>query len=437
MRRKPWLILFVFAAFLLTASAPPIAAQSSQVVLDVVLDHTQLIVYQEIFTRFQALHPEVKLDLQVVPSGAEGLDQAAIAKVVAQFAAGDPVDLVLMHMPPGAEAQGQVVDLAPFIERDADFRQQFPPEIIANLDSEQHPGKIFSFPSIISGSEGIVYRKSYLAEAGFGDPREGWTKDELFQIATKTVIHNDQASLGFQRMGYNATKNGWENWITYSMQERVYDPVTKEWWPEEQSAIEAFDFVAKLIGEYRVGEARGWAWFARGDAAMMNGNPELFGRELSFDSQDMGFVHFPVWRDGMTGIMPWGASGGIAIGNSGDPEKIRWAWEFIKFRNSPEIQLLATSIDPSLIPTNSVAMQSLDTVLPFNMPGRDALLYSLQYLAHSPPAPPARPLYWDPRVNPKYEELMRLAFELQIPAEEYIRQIKDIVRAVYREDGLL
>ncbi|HET7559167.1 MAG TPA: extracellular solute-binding protein, partial [Limnochordia bacterium] len=233
---------------LVLATQSIMAAESETIDLDVVMDHTQSAVYDPLFKEFEALHPDVKFKLQVVPAGTTDV----IAKIAAQFATGDPPDIILQFGAPDAAQNGEILDLWPLINTDPAFKAQFPPAILdEELKASEIPGKMFSFPVSLSVTGGMVYRKSLLTAAGFPLPHDGWTKEEFLTDAEKLTLRDPDGN--YKRMGYNPTKNGWDAWLTESMQQPEYNPATMEWFPNEQAAEEAFQWATDLLSTHAVG----------------------------------------------------------------------------------------------------------------------------------------------------------------------------------------
>jgi ABC-type glycerol-3-phosphate transport system substrate-binding protein len=421
--------LCLVVALAVTASVAT-AAPAAKTILNVVLDHTQLNYAQEVINRFGELHPEVQLELQIAPPDATELQ----AKLAVQFAAGDPPDILLAYEVKDAAQKGLLVDLGALLDRDPQFKRRFPDIFFSEMRKDSYQGKLWAFPVAVTVSGGMLYRQQYLQEAGVPFPKDGWTKDEFLPIAKKTTVKS--ADGDYDRMGFNPLKWGWDVWLTYSMGLPLYDPATLEWYPREREALESLQYTVDLIHTHQVGRAIGWKWFANGRVAMMSGSPELYGRELQFDPSDIGYVHWPLWKSGMKPTMPWGLTS-VSLGNTRDAKRLALSWEFIKFYTSEEMQLVVAALNPGMIPTNQVAMRGLTRVLPPNLPGRDALLYSVNFIATSPQQAASPPLFWDGRIWDDYDVLVTKALNNEIPPIEAIRQIKEIARAVYKEDGLL
>ena len=188
----------------------------------------------------------------------------------------------------------------------------------------------------------LFYRKDLFAEAGLPDrPPRDW--EELLEWSRKlTNPAEDRYGLRLPLLELGRTSQN----LLYSAGGRVMERQADGQWRcvfDSTAAVEAYYFLARLFlepfenahgrftsvvstGEARSGETRSAMFFDYLD--------ERFFAEM--DPTQAGFGPLPLGPDGRRGGEFNCRMSGIYAGLADNPERLRAAWEYIRFRNSPE-----------------------------------------------------------------------------------------------------
>ncbi len=177
MNRKRLSILVVLA--LLMLSSMGIAQAKTQIELWFPPGNDIAQNMQPTVDRFNATHPDIEAVL--VPK-----DPAPAAVLTA--AAGDVAPNIIFgahSWAPTYAANGLLVDLWPYIIRDgleAEYRSDFFPGALATGNTYKE--QLVGLPMLLQ-VEALYYQPSVLAQSGVAVPEEGWTWDDLAEMAQK------------------------------------------------------------------------------------------------------------------------------------------------------------------------------------------------------------------------------------------------------------
>ena len=202
----------------------------------------------------------------------------------------------------------------------------------------------------------LFYRKDLFAEAGLPDrPPRDW--NELLEWSRKlTNPKEDRYGLRLPLLELGRTSQN----LLYSAGGRVMEQQPDGQWRcvfDSAAAVEAYYFLARLFlepfenahgrfssvvstGEARSGETRSAMFFDYLD--------ERFFAEM--DPTQAGFGPLPLGPDGKRGGEFNCRMSGIYAGLADDPARLQAAWDYIRFRNSPE----ATRIQARVLVENGL-----------------------------------------------------------------------------------
>ncbi len=179
MKRKFTITALLVA--LLAVLAGPFAstpAHADQITLTYAIwDNNQLPAHQKIMEAFQAQHPDIKVDVQVIPWGDYW------NKLQTAVAGGSAFDVFWMNGPnfPVYASKGVLMDLQDRMDKDKIDLSVFPESLI-KLYSYQ--GHAYAFPKDFD-TIGLYYNKDLFDAAGVSYPTDKWTWDDLQAAAKK------------------------------------------------------------------------------------------------------------------------------------------------------------------------------------------------------------------------------------------------------------
>lgn len=192
-------------------------------------------------------------------------------------------------------------------------------------------GRIFAL-QLHTNNLALFYRKSLLEKAGVTKVPETW--DELLEACKK--IKEKLGIYGFAVCAAASEEGTWQ------FEPFLWTNGGSLFELDQPEAIEALTFLTKLVEAGYMprdvvnvsGQGDLTIWFINGEVAMMiNGNWE-FGWHLTPDVReklgDVEVAPLPVPKKGMKALVPFGGEC-YGISATIDPEKLRYAWEFLKF----------------------------------------------------------------------------------------------------------
>jgi len=148
-------------------------------------DPAELAAYQSLVAAFEESHSEIDVELIHIPSPSDYR-----LRLGADFAAGDPADVVLINYRRYAPfaAKGVLEPLAPYLRgsdviTDSDF-------FAVATDPFRWRGQLMCIPQNIS-SLVVYYNKDLFDAAGLGYPEDDWTWDEFLSAAKALTLDVD------------------------------------------------------------------------------------------------------------------------------------------------------------------------------------------------------------------------------------------------------
>ncbi|MBN2499471.1 MAG: sugar ABC transporter substrate-binding protein [Anaerolineales bacterium] len=296
-----------------------------------------------IIPAFEAIHPEISINLVVVPWNEFEVEFAALA------AAGAPPD-IWSHSGTDNFAdylnRGQVADLTPYIERDAYDLSDFIPEALQayNID-----GKLYGLP-IQTTASFVFYNRDLFDAAGVAYPPTSWddttwTYAAFLEKCDALTAHTDDSAQAV----YGCLLDAWPN-DQYALMfgQSIYPPeayttgFASKAYLDSEAAIAGFqarqDIVWKygympdpaqlqpLISDAGLFESQkvamqltgGWGW------------TNFAGLEAQFNWGVAPIPYGSPDRKAITYTDPW-----MLSSRSAHPDE---AWEFLKYLVSPEAQ---------------------------------------------------------------------------------------------------
>ena len=382
MPSRPRRLLHALAAAVLAASsmAPGAAAQGSGEVSFMVFgDPAELAAYQALVGAFEQRHPEIEVDLIHIPSPSDYR-----LRLGADFAAGDPADIVLINYRRYAPfaAMGVLEPLAPYLRRsevisEGDFFAEA-------ADPFKWRGQLMCIPQNIS-SLVVYYNKDLFDAAGLDYPADDWSWEAFLETAQALTADTDgdglvdQYGLGTEASIFRLAPFVWQNGGELVVTEQNGTP--RKLALDSRAAREAVEFFVGLQTEHGVVPN------AIAEAAENSESRFLNGRTAMFLNSRRGV---PTYRtieafDWDVAALPAGQQeAGIlhsdAYCMAAATEDKDAAWTFIEFANSPEGQAIVARsgrtvpslvevasseafLDPAARPANSrVWLDTVDTL---------------------------------------------------------------------------
>ena len=347
-----FLRVLLSAATALSVVASSASAQEGRDVSFMVFgDPAELAAYQSLVAAFEAVRPDIDVELIHIPGASDYR-----ARLGADFAAGDPADIVLVNYRRYAPfaAMGVLEPLAPYLRRsdvigDGDFFSEA-------TDAFRWRGQLMCIPQNIS-SLVVYYNKSLFEAAGLSYPEDDWTWDEFLaaaQALTRDLDGDgttDEYGLGVEPSIFRLAPFVWGNGGELVVLEGGLRPIRLAL--DSRPAREAVEWFVALQTEHGVvpdalaesaedSESR----FLNGRTAMYLDSRRETPTARSIDGLDWDVAALP------TGRQPAGILHSDAYCMAAATEDKDAAWAFIEFANSPEGQAIVARSGrtvPSLI----------------------------------------------------------------------------------------
>ncbi len=354
-RSLPTWLRIVLVTLLVLASAMPAARAQGDlggpVSFMVFGDPAELAAYQTLVAAFEAAHPEIPVELIHIPSASDYR-----LRLGADFAAGDPADVVLINYRRFAPfaAMGSLEPLAPYLRRsdlisDSDF---FPPA----TDAFRWRGQLMCIPQNIS-SLVVYYDKDLFDAAGLAYPSDDWTWDEFLSTAQALTRDldgdgvTDQYGLGTEASIFRLAPFVWGDGGELVVLESGLRPIRLAL--DSRAASEAVEWFVALQTEHGVvpdalAEAAedSMSRFLNGRTAMFLDSRRGTPTARAIDGFDWDVAALP------TGDVSAGILHSDAYCMAAATQDKEAAWTFIEFANSPEGQAIVARSGrtvPSLI----------------------------------------------------------------------------------------
>jgi len=360
-----FLSIFIIATFLLAgcasqptqapaapavpvATAQPTAVQPVDITFMAWGAPEELAVWQKLADDFHAINPNitVKMDVSDWDSYWTKLDTL--------FAGGTPPDVFAMDAPmyKDWQSKGVLLNLQPYIDKTPGFLDGLYPEPLKGYKMEDgYYGLPRDFQTIV-----MFYNKDMFDKAGVPYPKQGYTWNDLREMAKKLTIVNSEGKVD----QYGFSCDLWDMEICWS--EAI--------WSNGGDVISS-DYIKTMVGEPKAREA--WQMFHDMIFVDKSMPDTVAAQELGSDLFQAGKV--ALWPMGHWAIpgystvnfqwdvapMPTGAAAQVTSVNSAgfvaakDSKHPDAAWEFIKYALSEKGQTRLTEMGLAIPMQKSVA----------------------------------------------------------------------------------
>jgi multiple sugar transport system substrate-binding protein len=354
---KKWLAYAVAALGLVS----PAFAQST-ITFGYWGDPPELPPFEEIVSKYQAAHPDVKIEIQHAPwSG-------YFTRLDAQLAAGAGPDVFFITNVPSYASRGALAPLDDLIKQSSFPLDQYVP---SSLLTHSFEGKLYSIPRD-SAPSALYYNSDAFDAAGVAYPNADWKWADLRDAAIKLTTTDGGR---ITRYGLALESNDWATWVQQNGGKVFDDPLKPTTFLlAEPAAVEAIQYIGDLINKDKVTpnfleaeQAGGTAQlFSSGQAAMVITNPSRLGTFADVPFK-WAVANLPGGPTGIHSNRTGGA--GFAINaNSKNPED---AWAFLQYLAGPEGQSIFAGAKAAAVP----AMTGNETVrAAFKAPFGDVFL---------------------------------------------------------------
>lgn len=325
-------------------------------------DPPELPPFEEIVSKYQAAHPDVKIEIQHAPwSG-------YFTRLDAQLAAGAGPDVFFITNVPSYASRGALAPLDDLIKASSFPIDQYVP---SSLLTHSYEGKLYSIPRD-SAPSALYYNSDAFDAAGVAYPNADWKWADLRDAAIKLTTTDGGR---ITRYGLALESNDWATWVQQNGGKVFDDPLKPTTFLlAEPAAVEAIQYIGDLINKDKVTpnfleaeQAGGTAQlFSSGQAAMVITNPSRLGTFADVPFK-WAVANLPGGPTGIHSNRTGGA--GFAINaNSKNPEA---AWAFLQYLAGPEGQSIFAGAKAAAVP----AMTGNETVrAAFKAPFGDVFL---------------------------------------------------------------
>lgn len=333
---KKWLAYAVAALGLVS----PALAQST-ITFGYWGDPPELPPFEEIVSKYQAAHPDVKIEIQHAPwSG-------YFTRLDAQLAAGAGPDVFFITNVPSYASRGALAPLDDLIKQSNFPINEYVP---SSLLTHSYEGKLYSIPRD-SAPSALYYNSDAFDAAGVGYPNADWKWADLRDAAIKLTTSDGGR---ITRYGLALESNDWATWVQQNGGKVFDDPLKPTTFLlAEPAAVEAIQYIGDLINKDKVTpnfleaeQAGGTAQlFSSGQAAMVITNPSRLGTFADVPFK-WAVANLPAGPTGIHSNRTGGA--GFAINaNSKNPEA---AWAFLQYLAGPEGQSIFAGAKAAAVP---------------------------------------------------------------------------------------
>ncbi|WP_082533252.1 sugar ABC transporter substrate-binding protein [Devosia sp. Root413D1] len=325
-------------------------------------DPPELPPFEEIVSKYQAAHPDVKIEIQHAPwSG-------YFTRLDSQLAAGAGPDVFFITNVPSYASRGALAPLDDLIKASNFPIDQYVP---SSLLTHSFEGKLYSIPRD-SAPSALYYNSDAFDAVGVAYPNADWKWADLRDAAIKlTTTEGGRIT----RYGLALESNDWATWVQQNGGKVFDDPLKPTTFLlAEPAAVEAIQYIGDLINKDKVTpnfleaeQAGGTAQlFSSGQAAMVITNPSRLGTFADVPFK-WAVANLPGGPTGIHSNRTGGA--GFAINaNSKNPEA---AWAFLQYLAGPEGQSIFAGAKAAAVP----AMTGNETVrAAFKAPFGDVFL---------------------------------------------------------------
>ncbi|MBL8594942.1 MAG: sugar ABC transporter substrate-binding protein [Devosia sp.] len=354
---KKWLAYAVAALGLVS----PALAQST-ITFGYWGDPPELPPFEEIVSKYQAAHPDAKIEIQHAPwSG-------YFTRLDAQLAAGAGPDVFFITNVPSYASRGALAPLDDLIKQSSFPIDQYVP---SSLLTHSFEGKLYSIPRD-SAPSALYYNSDAFDAAGVAYPNADWKWADLRDAAIKLTTNEGGR---ITRYGLALESNDWATWVQQNGGKVFDDPLKPTTFLlAEPAAVEAIQYIGDLINKDKVTpnfleaeQAGGTAQlFSSGQAAMVITNPSRLGTFADVPFK-WAVANLP---GGPTGIHS-NRTGGAGFAINANSKNSEAAWAFLQYLAGPEGQSIFAGAKAAAVP----AMTGNETVrAAFKAPFGDVFL---------------------------------------------------------------
>lgn len=356
------------------------SAQDTVTITYALWDNNQLPAHQQIIDAFEAEHPNINVEPQVVPWGNYW------EKLQTAVAGGDAYDVFWMNGPnfPVYASKGVLMDIQPMIDADKLDMSVYPQALV---DLYSYEGKSYGLPKDFD-TIGLFYNKDLFDAAGVAYPTADWTWDD-FSKAAKELTRDDN-------WGFASTledQSGYWNWIFQNEGQVIAEDGSKVL-IDEPAACDTLKFLYNFVatGESPDGATMASAdpstqLFPGGKVAMILGGSWLASSYASAEP-NIDVAPLPMGKQRATIIH--GLSN-VIWSNTQHPAE---AWEFLKFLGSEQAALILAQ-SGTVIPAYQGLQQAwVDSIPDMNL---QVFIDELEYAVPYPTA--AKGMEWNTQVS--------------------------------------
>lgn len=281
--------------------------------------------YKKIAREFEKLHPDIKVDVQLVP------EEGYLEKLLTSFAAGNSPDIYFNFDLLGIGRRGMAVNLDKLAERDGFDFGIYPEEMLKRwlTIDETH----YALPRDV-GLVGVFYNRKVFDEAGVAYPEPDWDLNDFLVIAKKVTNREKHiyaiASIG----GEPILRSFGATWFSDDFRTIKTDTPEFANYVKWRMDLELKHKVLPTQAEMAVlGGGGGGAldFFKTGRLAMVQA--DYWGVAIFKQAgMDFGVVPVPQSRDIPPVVEGWLGAWSI----SPQSKDIQAAWELLKFICGPE-----------------------------------------------------------------------------------------------------
>lgn len=387
-------------------------------------DKNQLPAIKMQIAEFEKLHPDIKVNVQVIPWGQYW------TKLQTAVAGGVAPDIFWMNAYNAYDfmARNVLLNLTEYVKKDGIDMSLYPDAVVNYYTYE---GKIFALPKDVD-SIALFYNKDMFDEANEPYPDENWTWDYLANVAAKLTVWKGNKPVKFGIGTPSRHSLAWEQGglfpIIYSFGGNIVSPDKKKVLFDDPKVIEAVKFARSLMLDRRVspkpGEFPGDPFAGEKVAACTAGSWTAKKYLLQMKGMKVGVAPLPLF-DGKRITVSHGL-GHVIFAKTKHPKE---AWEFIKFASGPKGQEIlgkTGAVIPAYKPMMILWVESFPEEIREEV--KKAFIDPIEH---------AKPLPSGPGVNKwrsdAIKKYIRSCFRGEIGAEEACQKINEEANRILKE----
>ena len=282
----------------------------------VIWDERQLEVHEQMVDAFQQYHPNIAINVEVIPA-----DYWTVVKT--QIAGGDPPDIMWINVPnyPDLALNDALLPITDLVARDGVDLSPFPQSLV---DSYTLNGELYGISKDYD-TVGLFYRADLFDAAGLDYPDETWTWDDLKAAAaalTTDDVWGYAGGLSIQEFELNLVRQNGGELVSADGTHTLFG---------EPAACEAIQFLYSFHTDGTAPDqvtqdaSHHWGLFADGRVAMMQ-DGSWAARGYLDSPFDIDVAPLPAGPEGRANTIH-----GLAWGILSDTDHPEAAWAFLKF----------------------------------------------------------------------------------------------------------